>query len=203
MNKRVSSAAPALFTLAASAALIFVVSDSGRDSYPPRTVGHQEVAAASSVTTDAQAVAGEMGVRDDFHAEVSTLKRRLEAALSDTAALLRLGRLMHDAHRPEEAADHYRRYLELNPGDRQVWLDLANVYAAARRWEQAKEATEVLLAIDPADAEAMYNLGAIQANLGRYSEARSWWKKIEREKPGEPLALLAASAMERLPATDR
>jgi predicted Zn-dependent protease len=76
-----------------------------------------------------------------FAREVAALAQRLAASPSDSMALLRLGRLYQDAHRPAAAAGYYRRYLQRVPADRQAWLDLAAVTAATGDWDGALGAT--------------------------------------------------------------
>jgi len=137
-------------------------------------------------------------VAPGFSREVAALEHRLSVSGSDTAALLRLARLHHDAHQPDLAAGYYERYLALAPADRQAWLDLAAVRAAQADWAGALAATDTLLARDSLDAAASYNRGAIHASRGETEAARRWWQRAARQATDSAVAARAAEALRRL-----
>ena len=137
-------------------------------------------------------------VAPSFHVEMEDLKRRLDAAPEDTAALLRLARLKQDGHQTDEAIAYYRRYLARAPDARQAWLDLAQSLGQLERWDEALEATEALLERFPNDPAGLYNLGAVHANAGRPAEARAVWERVAAQDGDATLRAMAASALQRL-----
>lgn len=137
-------------------------------------------------------------VSQTYHVQVYALKQQIQATPGDTVSLSTLARLLHDAHRFEEAAAYYKQLLKYAPKDEQGWLDLANVYAALEQWDAAIDASESLLAFRPAHVSAMYNLGAIHANLGRYDQARTWWTKVQNQDTDPTLASQAAQNLQQI-----
>lgn len=132
-----------------------------------------------------------------FHARLMTLRARLATPPDDAAALLEAARLEQDAHQLEQAAEHYERYLALDPSEHQAWLDLANVYAGLARWEDARDVSERMLRHFPDDPSALYNLAAIAANQGDADTARRHWAAV-RDGTDERLAAQAETSLARL-----
>ena len=132
-----------------------------------------------------------------FHARLMTLRARLATPPDDAAALLEAARLEQDAHQLEQAAEHYERYLALDPGEHQVWLDLANVYAGLARWDDARRVSERMLEHFPDDPSALYNLGAIAANQSDADTARRHWTAV-RAGSDERLAAQAETSLAQL-----
>lgn len=116
-------------------------------------------------------------VSQELMSRLHSLTKRVESDPADTASLLELARLLHDAHRPEEAVRHYTRYLELNPDNREAWFDLADVHGRSGDWPAARGVMESLLRRRPDDGAALYNLGVIEAQLDNVPAARGWWEK--------------------------
>jgi Flp pilus assembly protein TadD len=117
---------------------------------------------------------------------------------ADTAALLELARLLHDAHKPGEAVPFYRRYLEANPGNREVWFDLADSEGRAGDWAQARTTMQTLLEQAPADPAIEYNLGVIELQAGNADAARGWLEKAAARTADAQVAERARAALSQL-----
>ncbi len=135
-----------------------------------------------------------------IHARMMALRAEVEAAPADTAKLLALARMEHDAHQFEAAAATYERLIALAPAHRQAHLDLAQAWAAMGRWADARAAMERMLARFPDDPSGLYNLGAILANQGDYAAARPYWARVRTQTADPELAQQAAASLERLDA---
>lgn len=120
---------------------------------------------------------------------------RVESNPADTAALLELARLLHDAHRPQEAAISYAKYLEANPGNREAWFDLADSYGRAGDWPAALRVMQSVLEREPDDPAALYNLGVIELQLGNAPAARAWWEKAGAQERDPGTAQRAREAL--------
>jgi tetratricopeptide (TPR) repeat protein len=136
-------------------------------------------------------------VLGSYEGRLSALRDSIGRDPGDSAAVARLARLVQIV-RPEEAAEYYERYLEMNPGSREARLDLTVVYVMTGRLSEALSAAREQIEIWPDDTEAMYNLGAIYANLGDLQEARIWWERVAESRMGGGLSAKADEALKRI-----
>ncbi len=138
-------------------------------------------------------------VNPSTHSQLETLRMRLVEAPDDTTHLIRFGRLLHDAHQPEEAARTYKHYLALHPANRQVWLDLTQCYGELQQWDEALKTVDALLGRYPGDPAGRYNKGAILANMNRFDEARTIWSEVADQIDDPDVALMARQSLNKLP----
>ncbi len=132
-----------------------------------------------------------------FRVRVEELRGRLDAEPADTLALGQLADLLFDAHRLEEAAGLYERYLAIEPHARQVWLDLAAARADLGLLADAEGTLARMLEEYPDDPAATWNLGALAANQGRMEEAAEWWHRTAASSDST-LSRMAREALSRL-----
>jgi TPR repeat protein len=106
---------------------------------------------------------------------VNTAERwfRANAEAGVTEHMRRLGTLLADAGRPDEARDWYRRAAEAgHPAamkELALLLEEAGDGADAERWYHR--------AIEAGHTEAMYDLGFLLKNAGRLDEAERWYRR--------------------------
>jgi len=175
-----------------AAVLLAIYVFTGRDPAPATT----PTAAAADTTVAPTAD----NVDPTIHARMMALRAEVEAAPADTAKLVQLARLEHDAHQFEASAATYERVIALAPTHRQAHLDLAQAWAAMGRWDDARQAMERMLDRFPDDPSGLYNLGAILANQGSYAEARPYWERVRAQTADAELARQAAASLEQLDA---
>ncbi|MDZ4698142.1 MAG: tetratricopeptide repeat protein [Rhodothermales bacterium] len=157
-------------------------------------------AAASASTTPSETFTPDKSnVNPTTHSQLETLRMRLVEAPDDTTHLIRFGRLLQDAHQPEEAARTYRHYLALHPANRQVWLDLTQCYGELQQWDEALKAVDDLLARYSGDPAGRYNKGAILANMSRFQDARAIWTEVADQIDDPDVALMARQSLNKLP----
>jgi len=137
-------------------------------------------------------------VDPSFHVGLEQLRKRVADDSTDASSVLKLARLLQDAHQTEEAITEYRRYLRLTPGSREAWLDLAKTYGSLGNWTEALTASDSLLAHFPDDPSGLYNKGAVLANLGRAAEARAAWLKVEQQDDDPQMKKMAELGLSRL-----
>jgi len=137
-------------------------------------------------------------VSADLTNRLHTLRNRAAVAPADTAALLELARLLHDAHQPGEAVQYYRRYLEANPANREVWFDLADSQGRAGDWVQARATMQTLLDRAPGDPAIQYDMGVIEAQIGNADAARAWLEKAAAQTADTAVAERARATLARM-----
>ncbi len=95
----------------------------------------------------------------------------------------RLGDLYLVADHPEEAAEQYRRALEI----RARFLDIRTKYAGALmgmgRWAEARHQLQVILDKNPRFTSARLRLGVVLHRLGDEGGARREWERCVHEDP--------------------
>lgn len=130
--------------------------------------------------------------------QLDALRMRVVESPEDTMHVVRLARMLQNAHQPDEASKYFKHYLALRPENRQAWLDLAQNLAELKRWEEAQKAMESMLTHFPDDPSGLYNLGAIYANQARIEEARQIWTQVATQSSDLSVAEMAASSIDRL-----
>lgn len=106
--------------------------------------------------------------------------------------------------RPEEAADHYRRVLDLDREDRPARLHLAEALVAAGRPAEARPVLEPLLGDPQGEAPARYLLGEIGLATGDLAEAVAQWElALDLAPEASLLHQRLADAYRQLGAGDR
>ena len=83
-----------------------------------------------------------------------------------------------------EAAQAYRRALELDPYLVPALVNLANIHYSRDELVEAQALYERATALDPDMFEAHYNLGNIYHDLARYPEAQASYREALRLNPG-------------------
>ena len=130
--------------------------------------------------------------------QLEALRSQVTAAPTDTMHMVRLARMLRNAHQADEACTYYVRYLALRPANRQAWLDLAQSLGELNRWQEAQEATETMLTHYPNDPTGLYNLGAIHANQAQIDEARQIWARVSSQTADLAVAEKAETSLNRL-----
>jgi len=100
--------------------------------------------------------------------------RAVELDPGHAAAHLDLGRLLHEAGHPREAAEQYRRALEARPRDATAVTATFNLGVALEdlgHVEEAIVAYERAVELDPDLADAHYNLSRLFERAGRRDAA--------------------------------
>ena len=130
--------------------------------------------------------------------QLESLRIRVTLSPDDTMHVVRLARMLRDAHQVDEATTYYSQYLTLRPSNRQAWLDFAQSLGELNQWEDAEEATRTMLSHYPDDPAGLYNLGAIYANQGKIDEARLAWENVTSQSADTELAAMAQTSLGRL-----
>ena len=99
------------------------------------------------------------GGRISFTDEIKSLEKALEKNPKDLATLVKLGNLLMDAGRNDEAISAYSRSLEIDPNNQNVRVDMGVCYRRSGRPDIAVETIRKAIAMQPAHAMAHMNLG--------------------------------------------
>jgi protein O-mannosyl-transferase len=101
-----------------------------------------------------------------------------------------LGISREQSGRTAEAADAFRRSLDLDPSDPRVWMSYANALVRLGRQRESAEAWRRLIALAPSDAgirsrlsEGLFARGLAASRSGATDEARSWFREALSTDP--------------------
>ena len=118
---------------------------------------------------------GDTLFRLERHAEALEALTQAVTLRPDLPSAGRLYRLMGQAAqklgRPQAAAEHYGRALEIDPGDAEAIDLLASTWFGQRLYQEALNLYGRLVEIDPDSAQTHANIGATLYYLGRVGEA--------------------------------
>ncbi len=116
-------------------------------------------------------------------------------------ALFNLGKACKDLGRWQDAADAFRRIVDLLPGEAEAWYMLANTCHALEEYNEAREAYGKVIALTPRDIRAYVNLGVTLQASGRIDEALRVYEQALHDHPvhadlhyNRALALLSSGA---------
>ena len=111
--------------------------------------------------------------------------------LPDPAALLREAHRLDQAGQWDEAAEAYRAFLDLQPGNAAVLADFAGLLWVSGKLEQAQELCYQALSIDPTCPGARINLGCILVQQRQWDEAEGLFRRVLAADPTRNDARLA------------
>jgi tetratricopeptide (TPR) repeat protein len=94
-----------------------------------------------------------------------------------------LGILSGKLQQYEEAIQHFRRALKIDPADRDVNRNLGELYYRQRRFEQSEACFRRILETEPQNARAHYNLGTVAFSVGRRDEGIQHLREALRIEP--------------------
>jgi protein O-mannosyl-transferase len=94
--------------------------------------------------------------------------------------------LTDEYKRYDEAADHCRKAIALDPNDADLYYSLGNALLAGGKTDDAVVDYLKAIRINPAYVNAHYNLGNALAGLQKYKDAIASWIEVLRLQPGHP-----------------
>ncbi len=102
------------------------------------------------------------------------------APASPAAQFVMEGQRLRVQRRFAEAADAYRKAVEVDPGDADSWADLADCQAAAagKDLSAGREALERALAIDPRHRKALWLQASLELQERHYAQAAATWRTL-------------------------
>ncbi|MDZ7289463.1 MAG: tetratricopeptide repeat protein [candidate division KSB1 bacterium] len=160
-------------------------------------------ASDSISATEAPAPGGgmDMAAMQEVTKQIEKYKNDLKTNPKDTTALLALGSMYELASLFTEAADYFRRYLEIAPNNVMVRMSLAGAYYSSNQREQALNELQQVLKYQPGYDYAMYNLGVILHEQGKHEDAIGWWHKVIEANPSGELAQKAREQLKAFEGT--
>jgi len=102
---------------------------------------------------------------------------------------LRMANAARDAALWPTAAEHYRRYLQHQPGHAAIWIQLGNAEKEQGELARAEAAYREAVRLDPDDHEAPLHLGHALKLQGRLGEATEAYERSARLAPINRAAL--------------
>jgi tetratricopeptide (TPR) repeat protein len=109
--------------------------------------------------------------------------RALPDAVRDMAeAQLTLGLMLQAAEEPEAAIPHYRRCLEIHPGDTLARRNLAAALQQTGQLDEAERLYQGLLDDNPDDAELLRNMGTLRKDRDDLSGGLAYYARAMRSR---------------------
>jgi tetratricopeptide (TPR) repeat protein len=122
--------------------------------------------------------------RGDAVAAVGELKRAVELNPELPAVNGLLGRSLSEMSRPDEAAEHFRRELQLNPNDFDSNLRLGmHLQKAEQDYAAALRHYERALRVRPGSPDARYQIGLVYLMTDRAAEALAMIEGVMKDVP--------------------
>ena len=94
-----------------------------------------------------------------------------------------LGLLLYQMNRPDQALEHLRRAVDLNPNIAETHNNLGIVYRMQGKYPEAEKLFRRALTIRPDYADARLNLGRVYRHQNRLDEAETCFRQVVREHP--------------------
>jgi len=106
--------------------------------------------------------------------------------ISEYAAHIKLGRALVGERRFEEAREHFRQAVQLQPDSSEARHGLGLSYLSARLPGEAVRPLEEALRLAPADTNVRADLAAAYVFTGRFQDAEREYRTLIEMKPAEP-----------------
>lgn len=116
----------------------------------------------------------------EWAAAEAAFRRAIEADASSHVAYSKLGVVLAQQRRLDEAEQAFARAVRLNPRYAPAWSNLGNVYRETGRTQEALDAYQRAIAADPDYWIAHQNLGGLYKQLGRTGEAIAALRRATR-----------------------
>jgi cytochrome c-type biogenesis protein CcmH/NrfG len=127
--------------------------------------------------------------------DVGPLQQAVDANPKDAAALLRLANALHDNRTFGRAAEVYRRYLALVPGNPDARVDLGVCYfemgqqdsaQAGKYFAMAVQEMQTAVKATPTHQPSAFNLAVVYLHMGDVEESNRWFRRaVELNKDSE------------------
>jgi tetratricopeptide (TPR) repeat protein len=126
----------------------------------------------------------------------STVGQLDQLAAGDFRTLAGIGVLLARFHLYDDAIQHFRRSLEVNPNSDDVKFDLANAYFRKREYSQALEVAQQVSPDEQKDDAYMALLGDIYAHMGSADPARKIFQDEIVRNPDNDQAYLSLALLD-------
>lgn len=133
----------------------------------------------SEVARNRTRLADQMLAKGRMAAAVLEYERALKASPRSPVILNKLGRVLIDANRAEEATGLFQRALEIDPDNANTYVQLGRARHATRRFAEARDALEEAMHINPFNPLIYRLLGEVYSTLGAAEEARRARQTLE------------------------
>lgn len=112
-----------------------------------------------------------------FHDRETLWHDTLEKTPTAWIAHVNFGDVLVEQKRYDEAAEHFKRALELNPDSPHAHYNLAEILEARGRLDEAIAHRKALIKINPKNADAMVGVARARLKQGRLDEAEDYYRQ--------------------------
>lgn len=127
--------------------------------------------------------------------EIGPLQQAVDASPKDASALLRLANALQDSRAFGRAAEAYRKYLAMVPGNPDARVDLGVCYfemgqqdsvQAGKYFAMAVQEMQTAVKGSPMHQPSAFNLAVVYLHMGDLKESNRWFKRaVELNKDSE------------------
>ena len=114
------------------------------------------------------------------------MNRYVAARPKDAEAFHLRGLIAWHLKRPRQAAEDFRRALELDPRHAESWSRLGGIAREKNEIDEAERCFRRALEIQPTEANALYGLGQILNSRGQFREAVPVLQRAVKSRTAEP-----------------
>lgn len=119
---------------------------------------------------------------------ITLLTHTVEITENNYRSHYNLGNALSEKGRTDEAIDHYKEAIRINPEYAPSYNNLANALANQGQYEDAIPYFHEAIRIDPESVEAYRNLGLVLSFQGKTDEAIQYMREAVRIKPNDAVA---------------
>jgi cytochrome c-type biogenesis protein CcmH/NrfG len=204
-----TTVAPARVLLAfASLVALAACASSGGAPAPPADPAEErrlaaEALAADSGDVDAWFRLGAGWQADTLVGSADSARAAFEALLArqpdHVRGIVHMGLVLEELGQFDEAAEQYRRAIELAPEDPLPHINLGSLlYFHYRKTYEAKTELVRAIELDPDNPDAHFNLGVLFADANMLREAKAEWERVLAVSSEGPARSLAEENLERI-----
>ena len=134
----------------------------------------------SAVARNRTHLADQLMTKGRAAAAISEYQRALQASPQSPVILNKLGRVMTDQNRPEDAVPLLKKALDIEPDGANTYVQLGRAYYATKNFKEGRAMLEEALQINPFNPLIYRMLGDIYGALGDAEKARQAKATLDR-----------------------
>jgi len=134
----------------------------------------------SAVARNRTYLADQLLAKGRAAAAANEYQRALQASPRSPVILYKLGRIMVETNRPDDALPLFRQALEIDPDNVNIYVQLGRAEHAKKNFKEARAALEEAIQINPFNPLIYRLLGDAYAALGDQEKARAARTTLER-----------------------
>ena len=130
--------------------------------------------------------------------QIAAVEEQLQADPESVELNTRMGNLLFDSGKFDEAIPFYQKSLSKEPENPDVIVDLGVCFFNLQDYSKAQEKFETALNLDKRHVNALYNMGVVAVQLGDIDRLIEYWGILRDVAPNSQQALRATQILEQI-----